>query len=149
MQNTLLNSFTSKLLAGSATLAFSLFNPVSVHAQDNLVVSPKQAETVKTQIDLDLDEDAIVTALQKERDVTIEAERQSYDQDIAAPALVENSDNSNLTVGVLASTSDTDGGDLYRDPFDVDNTEISPIYPEGVYVDYMRTDAGINLTSKF
>lgn len=138
-----------RFIFATASLIIALLGSGIAQAQDALVVSPGQAEEIKLQTDVNLPDDWIAVNPDGAQKTLVKSQSKSYIRDKAAPALTEYSQNTNLTVGVLSSNSDLDGGEPYRDPFDVDKTEISPIYPEGIYVDYMRADAGINLTSKF
>lgn len=123
--------------------------PTAALAQDNLVVSPERAEDIQSDIQIDLFDEDLAENLDVKSNTTINTDTANFSNEGDVPALTENRENTNFTVGVLARISDGETGDLYRDPFDVDTVEVSPIYPEGIYVDHMRTDAGVNVTSKF
>ncbi len=139
----------SKLNILLLSIAICCGNPAVAFAQDNLVVSPERAEDIQSDIQIDLFDEDLAENLDVKSGTAINMEIANFSNERDTPALTESRENTNFTVGVFARSSDGESGDLYRDPYDVDSVEVSPIYPEGIYVDHMRTDAGVNLTSKF
>lgn len=62
---------------------------------------------------------------------------------------ISSTDKTRISLGVLNSGLDTADHLTRRDPYAIENIEVDPIYPEGIYVDELRATAGFGLSSEF
>ncbi len=62
---------------------------------------------------------------------------------------ISSTDKTRISLGVLNNGLDTADHLTRRDPYAIENIEVDPIYPEGIYVDELRATAGFGLSSEF
>lgn len=142
-------------LTSLIVITLTAFELSPTYAQDSrLVISSKTAEVVKS--DVDYDGQALVfkpktrlSDFKKANTPSFEKIGQAY-SDTGSPALeISSNETARLSLGILSSGADTADELTRRDPYSIENVEVDPIYPEGIYVDEMRATAGLKLLSDF
>jgi len=147
-----LNSF---FRTAFATLAITAAATSLSHAQvSELVVSTNSAEMVKSKVDFVGKDLRINSATLESAEVDTLAPATSnitdkYEDNDLPAFEIEGENSAKLTLGVLPSGTDTSDGRTRRDPFAIENIEVDPIYPEGIYVDELKATAGIGVSSEF
>lgn len=142
-------------LVGIAFLSLPLFGVSAASAQESdLVVTPSYVEAVKSKIDyqgteLNAAGTEILLVEDAELDIDLVAPSESYSDDGNPTLEIKTRDDYTFSLGVLSAGTDTADGVTRRDPYAIENIEVDPIYPEGIYVDEMRAAAGVGVTSKF
>lgn len=136
-------------------LALFLLGAGYAHAQDsNLIISPATAAAVKSDPNFqnggltisDSDIRAVTTAGMLARP---EIDFEHYSNDEPSTFEIAFQNEARVSLGVLSDGTDTADGLTRHDPYAIENVEVSPLYPEGIYVEEMSAAAGLGLTSKF
>jgi len=155
MTRTKSNFLNSHLRAALAAFAACTAATSLSYAQDSeLVVTTKSAETVKSEVNFQGEDLRIDAATLESVDVDnltpIASNLTDGYENSDLPAFeIEGQNSSRLILGVLPSGTDTSDGRTRRDPFAIENIEVDPIYPEGIYVDELKATAGIGVSSEF
>ena len=147
-----LNSYLRTALVAFAACAAA--TSLSYAQDSELVVTTKSAETVKSEVNFqgeDLRIDAATLESVDVDDLTPIASNltDGYENSDLPALKIEGQNSSRLILGVLPSGTDTSDGRTRRDPFAIENIEVDPIYPEGIYVDELKATAGIGVSSEF